>query len=38
VAGLGKAPGDVVVNGAINVFNQCSGGTCEGTDNFWRSL
>jgi hypothetical protein len=38
VAGLGKAPGDVVVNGAINVFNQCSGGTCQGTDNFWRSL
>jgi hypothetical protein len=38
VAGLGAQPGDVVVNGAINVFNQCSGGVCNGTDNFWRSL
>jgi hypothetical protein len=38
VAGLGAQPGDVVINGAINVFNQCSGGQCEGTDNFWRSL
>jgi hypothetical protein len=38
VAGLGAQPGDVVVNGTINVFNQCSGGVCNGTDNFWRSL
>jgi hypothetical protein len=38
VAGLGAQPGDVVVNGAINVFNQCSAGTCSGLDNFWRSL
>ncbi len=39
VAGLGASPGDVVVNGAIDVFNQCdSGGVCNGTDNFWRSL
>jgi hypothetical protein len=38
VAGLGAKPSDVVVNGAINVFNQCSGGVCNGTDNFWRSL
>jgi hypothetical protein len=38
VAGLGAVPQDVVINGAINVFNQCSGGSCEGTDNFWRSL
>jgi hypothetical protein len=38
VAGLGAKPGDVVINGAINVFNQCSGGACNGTDNFWRSL
>jgi hypothetical protein len=38
VAGLGAEPGDVVINGAINVFNQCAGGQCEGTDNFWRSL
>ena len=26
VAGLGAAPGDVVINGAIDVFNQCFGG------------
>ena len=40
VAGLGAQPGDVVINGAINVFNQCSGfgGQCEGLTNFWRSL
>jgi hypothetical protein len=38
VAGLGAEPGDVVVNGAIDVFNQCSAGTCSGLDNFWRSL
>jgi hypothetical protein len=38
VAGLGAEPGDVVINGAINVFNQCVNGACEGTDNFWRSL
>lgn len=28
VAGLGAQPGDVVINGTINVFNQCSNGTC----------
>ena len=38
VAGLGATPGDVVINGTADVFNQCSGGFCEGTDNFWRSL
>lgn len=38
VAGLGAEPGDVVINGAINVYNQCVSGDCEGTDNFWRSL
>ena len=38
VAGLGAEPGDVVINGAINVFNQCVSGDCEGTDNFWRSI
>ena len=40
VAGLGAQPGDVVINGAIDVFNQCpsGGGPCDGTDNFWRSL
>src|SRR3984885_12902264 len=38
VAGLGAEPGDVVVNGQIDVFNQCSAGVCNGLDNFWRSL
>src|SRR5882757_834154 len=39
VAGLGAQPGDVVINGAINVFNQCdAGGHCNGLNNFWRSL
>jgi hypothetical protein len=38
VAGLGAQPGDVVINGAINVFNQCAGGSCNGLNNFWRSL
>ncbi len=38
VAGLGATPGDVTINGAINVFNQCSNGSCNGLDNFWRSL
>ncbi len=38
VAGLGAEPSDVVINGAVNVFNQCTNGDCEGTDNFWRSL
>jgi hypothetical protein len=38
VAGLGAEPGDVTINGAIDVFNQCVNGACEGTDNFWRSL
>jgi hypothetical protein len=38
VAGLGAEPSDVVINGTADVFNQCSNGSCEGTDNFWRSL
>jgi hypothetical protein len=38
VAGLGAEPGDVTINGQINVFNQCSAGVCNGLDNFWRSL
>ncbi len=38
VAGLGASPGDVVINGEIDVFNQCSAGVCNGLDNFWRSL
>ena len=39
VAGLGATPGDVVINGSIDVYNQCSGsGDCIALDNFWRSL
>ncbi|WP_217999696.1 glycosyl hydrolase family 28-related protein [Curtobacterium ammoniigenes] len=40
VAGLGSQPGDVVVNGQIDVFNQCdsSGQNCIALNNFWRSL
>jgi hypothetical protein len=40
VAGLGALPGDVTIDGAVDVFNQCpsGGGPCEGLDNFWRSL
>jgi hypothetical protein len=38
VAGLGAEPGDVVINGAIDVFNQSINGSSDGTDNFWRSL
>jgi hypothetical protein len=43
VAGLGPAPGDVIINGAVDSFNQCfpsAGATsnCTALDNFWRSL
>ncbi len=38
VAGLGQSPGDVVINGSINVYNQCTGSNCIALDNFWRSL
>ena len=41
VAGLGALPSDVVVNGAIEVFNNlCTAGTsnCNADDNFWRSM
>src|SRR4051794_36152183 len=40
VAGLGTTPGSVVINGAVDVFNQCTtpGAPCEGLTNFWRSL
>src|SRR4051794_14824305 len=39
VAGLGTTPHSVVLNGAVDVFNQCDGaGPCEGLTNFWRSL
>jgi hypothetical protein len=42
VAGLGAHPGDVTINGAADVLNQCTGSgsskDCTGLDNFWRSL
>jgi hypothetical protein len=38
IAGLGRSPGDVTINGAINSFNQCSGGSCTALTNFWRSV
>ena len=39
VAGLGAQPGDTVINGSIDVYNQCSTtGGCVALDNFWRSL
>jgi hypothetical protein len=44
VAGLGALPGDVVINGAVDSFNQCSRPTepgassCTALNNFWRSL
>ncbi len=38
VAGLGRSPGDVVINGSVDVYNQCVGGSCTALDNFWRSL
>jgi hypothetical protein len=42
VAGLGASPGDVVVNGKIEVYNRCleGGGTsnCVALVNFWRTL
>ncbi|GAA2750772.1 adenylyl cyclase [Amnibacterium kyonggiense] len=45
VAGLGKSPSDVVINGTANVYNQCAGDPggnvsdgCVALNNFWRSL
>ncbi|HEY6540144.1 MAG TPA: adenylyl cyclase [Ktedonobacteraceae bacterium] len=39
VAGLGLSPSDVVINGSIDVYNQCFGANnCIALDNFWRSL
>jgi hypothetical protein len=39
VAGLGLSPNDVVINGSIDVFNQCdTTGSCIALVNFWRSL
>lgn len=42
VAGLGQVPGDVVVNGSVEVYNRClaEGGTanCIALNNFWRTV
>jgi hypothetical protein len=42
LAGLGADPGDVVINGKIEVYNRCleAGGTanCLALVNFWRTL
>jgi hypothetical protein len=39
VAGLGLSPNDVVINGTIDVYNQCLGaGNCIALVNFWRSM
>jgi hypothetical protein len=41
VAGLGASPNDVVINGSVDVFNQCvgaNGTNCIALINFWRSL
>ena len=39
VAGLGLNPDDVVINGSVNVYNQCdANNSCIALDNFWRSL
>ena len=43
VAGLGGVPGDVTINGTIEVYNQCfpttdGSSNCIALDNFWRSL
>ena len=38
VAGLGASPNDVVINGSIYVYNQCTGSSCVALNNFWRSL
>jgi len=39
VAGLGQSPGDVTINGSVDVFNRClAADNCIALDNFWRSL
>ncbi|MBV8278606.1 MAG: hypothetical protein JO170_25565, partial [Verrucomicrobia bacterium] len=39
VAGLGSSPDDVVINGSIDVYNQCdTSNSCVALVNFWRSL
>jgi hypothetical protein len=38
VAGLGREPGDVTINGHVDVYNQCDASGCIALNNFWRSL
>ena len=41
VEGLGQNPSQVVINGTIDSYNQCTDGVqteCYATDNFWRSI
>ena len=42
IAGLGKSPTDVTINGKIEVYNRCLGGggtsNCIALVNFWRTL
>jgi hypothetical protein len=38
VAGLGALPGQVTINGTVDVFNQCGPDGCFALKNFWRSL
>ncbi len=38
VAGVGQNPGDVTINGHVDVYNQCTGGYCIALNNFWRSV
>ncbi|HEX6468851.1 MAG TPA: adenylyl cyclase [Streptosporangiaceae bacterium] len=39
VAGLGRSPGDVTINGHVDVYNRCLTPTnCIALVNFWRSL
>src|SRR3954454_3607166 len=39
VAGLGASPGDVTINGHVDVYNRClTANNCIALDNFWRSL
>ena len=38
VAGLGRLPGDVTINGSVEVRNQCDANGCIALNNFWRSL
>src|SRR4029077_1110102 len=42
VAGVGPSPNDVVINGAVNSYDQCfppsNNNNCTALVNFWRSL